>query len=550
LRGAQEPTGMALMDAEPRRDRRRDTAAHMRAVLDGALEAVIGMDGTGVVTFWNPSATQMFGWTREEALGRELADLIIPAAFREAHRRGLERYLRIGEGPLLNRRLEVMGLRRDGTEFPVELAVTPLHEGEYYTFHAFIRDITERKRAESERERLLAEAEHARDQAEAASRAKDQFLATLSHELRTPLTAIVGWVYLLRSGQLEPDAVERGLETIERNAMLQAQLVSDILDMSRIMAARFRLNARPVDLVPLIAAAMETLMPAARAKGVHVQPILDPSAGPVLGDPDRLQQVFWNLLSNAIKFTGHGGRVQVRLSGHVDLVEVSVEDTGIGIPPDFLPHVFELFRQRDSSNTRAHGGLGLGLSVVRHLVELHGGTVKAYSEGEGRGATFTVTLPMLKADTEPAPSRPVDAATEVAESAPEADLEGLHVLLVDHAADVREVITSVLQRAGARVTEAASAQQALETLVRSRPDVLVSEIDLPDESGHALLRKVRSLPEEVGGRTPAAALTTRSRVEDRVASLLAGFQIHVDKPVRPAELAAVVASLAGRVKPA
>jgi PAS domain S-box-containing protein len=531
---------------EPRRERRRDTAAHMRAVLDGALEAVVGMDATGRVTFWNPSASLMFGWAREEALGRVLADLIVPPALRDAHRRGLERFVRTGESTILNRRLELTGLRKDGTEFPLELAVTPLREGEYITFHAFIRDITERKSAEADREGLLAEAEHARDQAEAASRAKDQFLATLSHELRTPLTSIVGWVYLLRSGQLDTATVRRGLETIERNAMLQAQLVSDILDMSRIIAARFRLAVRPVDLAPLIAAAIDSLMPAARAKGTRVQPVLDPSAGHVLGDPDRLQQVFWNLLSNAIKFTPEGGHVQVRLRAVDGRAEVSVEDNGVGIPADFLPHVFELFRQRDSSNTRAHGGLGLGLSVVRHLVELHGGTVRAESAGEGRGAIFTVRLPVLKAGAV-IPRAAVEEPPEP--SAPDLpSLEGVGVLVVEGGAPVREVIGDVLRKSGARVETAGSAQEGLEVLLRTRPDVVLTEIDLPDETGYALLRRVRSLPEDRGGRTPAAALTTRSRVEDRVEALMAGFQMHLEKPVQPAELLAVVASLSGRAR--
>jgi PAS domain S-box-containing protein len=538
---------LELTVTEPRRERRRDTAEHMRAVLDGALEAVIGMDATGRVTFWNPMATQMFGWAREEALGQVLSELIIPPALREAHQRGLERYARTGEAALLNRRLEVTGLRKDGSEFPVELAVTPLREGEYITFHAFIRDITESKRAEAEREGLLADTEHARDQAEAASRAKDQFLATLSHELRTPLTAIVGWVYLLRSGQLEAETIARGLQTIERNAMLQAQLVSDILDMSRIMAARFRLVVRPVDLTPLVAAAIDSLMPGARAKSLRVQPVLDPSAGPVLGDPDRLQQVFWNLLSNAIKFTPEGGRVQVKLAVVDGSAEVTVEDDGVGIPADFIPHVFELFRQRDSSNTRAHGGLGLGLSVVRHLVELHGGTVRAESPGEGRGATFTVRLPLLKASDQAFPRPGGEAAPDLSPLAPDLpSLEGVSVLVVDSGAPVREIVTDVLRRSGARVESAGSAQEALDLLLRTRPDMLLTEIDLPDESGYALLRKVRSLPEDGGGRTPAAALTTHSRVEDRVEALLAGFQMHMAKPVQPAELVAVVSSLVGR----
>jgi PAS domain S-box-containing protein len=535
---------------EPRRERRRDTAAHMRAVLDGALEAVIGMDATGRVTFWNPSATQMFGWTREEAMGQRLSDLIIPEAQREAHQQGLERYVRTGEGSLLNRRLEVTGLRRDGTEFPLELAVTPLREGEFITFHAFIRDITERKRAEAERDGLLADTEHARDQAEAASRAKDQFLATLSHELRTPLTSIVGWVYLLRSGQVDAATMQRGLETIERNAMLQAQLVSDILDMSRIMAARFRLVVRPVEVAPLIASAIDSLMPAARAKSLRILPVLDPTAGPVLGDPDRLQQVFWNLLSNAIKFSGEGGRVHVQLAAAERGVAITIEDEGVGIPADFLPHVFELFRQRDSSNTRAHGGLGLGLSVVRHLVELHGGTVRAHSAGEGRGASFTVTLPLLKdAELPPRPAAEAAPETAPARTAPDLpSLEGVTVLVVDADGGVRDVVGEVLRGAGAQVETAGSARAGFASLLRVRPDVVVTELDLPDDSGHALLRRVRSLPEDAGAATPVAVISTRSRVEDRAETLRAGFQMHLGKPVRPVELLAVVANLSGRAR--
>ena len=534
---------MSASDVKAQRDRRRDTALHVRAVLDTALDAVISMDATGRVTFWNPRAEQIFGWSRDEAIGKPVAELIIPPALRAAHSAGLARYLRTGEGKLLNRRVEMTAARRDGSTVPVELALVAVREGEYHTFSAFLRDITERKRAEAERDRLFAAADKARTEAEAASRAKDEFLATLSHELRTPLTSIVGWVYLLRSGRLDAAGVARGLETIDRNAMLQAQLVSDILDMSRIMAARFRLNVRPVALAPVVAAAIDSLVPAAGAKGIRLQPILDPSAGIVSGDADRLQQVVWNLLSNAIKFTPQGGRVQVRLARAGGHVEVAVEDTGPGISPELLPHVFELFRQGDSSNTRSYGGLGLGLAVVRQLVELHGGTVQAASGGEGTGATFTVRLPLAREETAPVPAAPADPSPAAGPR-----LDGTRVLVADRGADVREIVAGIVGQAGAEVLTASSAREALNTVARERPDVLLIDLDMGDESGYSLLTRIRALPADAGGGTPAAALSTMSRTEDRVQSLLAGFQIHLCKPIHPTELIAVVANLAGRLR--
>jgi PAS domain S-box-containing protein len=531
-------------DVKAQRDRRRETASHMRAVLDTALDGVISMDATGLVTFWNPRAEQIFGWSREEAIGRPVAELIIPPRLRAEHRAGLVHYLRTGTGPLLDRRVEMSALRRDGSEVPVELALVAVREGDYHTFSAFVRDITERKRAEAERDRLLVAAEKARTEAEAASRAKDEFLATLSHELRTPLTSIVGWVYLLRSGRLDATGVARGLETIDRNAMLQAQLVSDILDMSRIMAARFRLNVRPLELAPVVAAAIDSLVPAAAAKGIRLQPNLDPSAGIVSGDADRLQQVVWNLLSNAIKFTPQGGRVQVRLARADGHAEITVEDTGPGIRPEVLPHVFELFRQGDSSNTRAHGGLGLGLAVVRQLVELHGGTVHAASAGEGTGAIFAVRLPLAREETtgEPAATAAPDPASVAGTR-----LDVVRVLVADRGADVREVVAGILGQAGAEVLTAGSAREALEAAARERPDVLLVDLDLGDESGYSLLRKIRAMPPDAGGVTPAVALSAMSRTEDRVRSLIAGFQVHLSKPIHPVELLAVVASLAGRL---
>ena len=377
---------------------------------------------------------------------------------------------------------------------------------------------------------------------------KDEFLSTLSHELRTPLTAIVGWTYLLRGGRLDEATACRGLEAIERNAGAQAQVISDILDLSRIVGAKFRVNVRPLQLAPVVAAAIEPLMPAAAAKELKVLPVLDPSAGLVAGDPDRVRQIVWNLFSNAVKFTPRGGRVSVRLEQvEESSVQLVVEDTGEGIAPEFVDHVFERFRQGDSSNTRSHGGLGLGLAVVRHLVEMHGGTVAARSAGKGQGATFTVTLPILDPARlpalAPAPETPA-LPSECAADSP--DLKGIRVLVVDDGDDVREVVSTVLGQCGADVRAVGSAGEALQALAEFSPHVLVSEIEMRGETGFSLIQRVRALPQDRGGQVPAAALSAYGRCDDRVQALLAGFQIHVPKPVQPAELVAVVASLAHR----
>ena len=534
---------MSVSDVKAQRDRRRETASHMRAVLDTALDAVISMDATGRVTFWNPRAEQIFGWSREEAVGKPVAELIIPPNKRAAHASGLAHYLRTGEGRLLNRRVEMIAVRRDGSEVPVELALVAVQEGEYHTFSAFLRDITERKRAEAERDRLFMAAEKARTEAEAASRAKDEFLATLSHELRTPLTSIVGWVYLLRSGKLDPSGVARGLETIDRNAMLQAQLVSDILDMSRIMAARFRLNVRPVELAPVVAAAIDSLVPAASAKSIRLQPVLDPSTGIVSGDADRLQQVVWNLLSNAIKFTPEGGRVDVTLQRVDAHLELTVSDTGRGVAPGFLPHLFERFRQADASTTRAHGGLGLGLAIVRHITELHGGTVQAESEGEGKGTTFRVRFPRGVAIRGASEQERAPRGETFARAAP-APLGGLRLLVVDDEPDTCDVLEAVLRGAGAEVRACRSAAEAFAQLEIWWPDVLLCDIAMPGEDGYSLMRRIRAAQGRYGRALAAVALTARTRAEDREKALSAGFQLHVPKPIDGDDLLAVLARVA------
>lgn len=398
-------------------------------------------------------------------------------------------------------------------------------------------DIDEQKRAATERESLLEAERIARSNAERASALKDEFLATLSHELRTPLNAILGWTHVLRSGTPDAAVMREGLDVIARNGKAQAQIVEDLLDMNSIMAGRLRLDVRRVDMARVIQEALDSVRPAADAKGIRLQSVLDPHAGQVSGDAGRLQQVFWNLLSNGIKFTPRSGKVQVTLERVNSHLEVSVADTGEGIRPDFLPHVFDRFRQADASTTRRHGGLGLGLAIVKQLVELHGGSIRAKSSGPDQGATFIVSLPVAAVATEQPPARVFDQNIS---------LDGVHVMLVDDEADARDLVQRVLAKHGATVVTAGSAQEALEILQTQRFEVLVSDVGMPDEDGYALLRKVRALGMDQGGGVAALALTAYARGDDRVKAILAGFQMHIAKPVDPIELVTMVASLAGR----
>lgn len=419
-------------------------------------------------------------------------------------------------------------------------------DGSPSRFDGVTIDVTDQKRAEEERERLLAEAEAARAEAEAASRMKDEFLAILSHELRTPLNAIVGWARILNTGPVDPEDLEEGLAAIDRNAKIQAQLVEDLLDVSRIISGNLRLDVQRVNLGEVIEAAIDAVIPAAEAKGVRVKKVLDSLAGPVSGDPARLQQVIWNLLSNAVKFTPKGGRVQVLLERVNSHVEISVIDTGMGIKPEFLPRVFERFLQADSTTTRRYGGLGLGLSIVKQLVELHGGTVRAKSPGEGQGATFVLSLPIPvvhEGQAQPEKVRPKEPG-EGEFDCHSNPLSGIKVLAVDDEPDARHLIRRVLSECGAEVILAESADEAVRHVEQAHPDVIVSDIGMPGRDGYDLIRQVR---ERFGAKVlPAVALTAFARSEDRKRALLAGFQTHVAKPVDPAELVAVVASLAGR----
>ncbi len=423
----------------------------------------------------------------------------------------------------------------------IHLRSSPMYSstGELIGYVGTIEDITERKQAEEVRAQMIHE-QVARQQAETANQMKDDFLAVLSHELRTPLNSVLGWARLLRSRKFDEKTTAKALETIERNAQAQTQLIEDILDVSLIMQGKLRLNICPMNLVAVLETAIEGVRPQATAKRISLETDFEPNLVLFWGDPERLQQVAWNLLSNAIKFTPEEGRVETRLSRNGSDVQIQVIDTGIGIDSSFLPKVFDRFRQADSTTTRAHGGLGLGLAIVHYLVGLHGGEVLAESEGEGKGAAFTVRLPLRKRTGEPlqdTADQPPDAAMS------EQALQGVRVLVVDDEADARDFLSFVLEQHGAIALTATSAAEALTILQTDQPDILVSDIGMPVEDGYALIRRVRSLTPTQGSRVPAVALTAYVQEEDRLRALSAGFQAHLAKPVEPAQFIATVINL-------
>jgi signal transduction histidine kinase/ActR/RegA family two-component response regulator len=398
------------------------------------------------------------------------------------------------------------------------------------------------------RQQLLASERDARAAAEDANRLKDEFLSTVSHELRTPLTAITGWAQMLRSGRLDAAKSARALETILRSARSQSEIIDDLLDVSRLITGRMRLYVAPLKLGSVIDAAVEAVRPAAEAKGIHLSVLLDPAAEAVSGDAERLQQVVWNLLSNAVKFAPKGGRVEVRLERADSHFEIIVADNGQGIKSEFLPYVFERFRQEDGGMSRRQGGLGLGLAIARHIVELHGGTVHAASEGLGKGATFTVALPIASVRAvSPDELRDTAAGVRLAPENPPS-LLGVRALFVDDEADVRELITMMLAQGGAEVRTVASATEALAACDEWQPDILIADIGMPEEDGYTLMKKLRARESERGGHIPAIALTAYRRQEDRLRALSVGYESYVPKPVEPEELLAVVASLTNRIE--
>jgi signal transduction histidine kinase/DNA-binding response OmpR family regulator len=410
------------------------------------------------------------------------------------------------------------------------------------------QEIAEREQAEEERARMLVREQAARAEAEAANRTKDEFLATLSHELRTPLTAILGWSHLLQTNKFDDKSTARALETIERNARSQSQLIDDLLDVSRIITGKLRLDIRPVELTKIVEAVVESSRPAADAKTIQFDVALDKSASPVLGDATRLQQVVWNLFSNAVKFTPEGGRVKVRLERTDAHAQIIVSDNGQGINPQFLPVIFDRFRQADGSTTRKHGGLGLGLAIARHLIEMHGGTIKAHSEGINQGASFTVQLPLTPANHNEENGADLSSSMDSNEEKQEVCspvLDGLRILVVEDEDDTRDLILTVLKQCGAEVRGSESAAEALVAFREWSPDLLVTDIGLPEEDGFSLLKKVRASNQQ-SGQIPAVALTAYATPEDRDRVLAAGFQMHIAKPVEPEELLTIIANVAGR----
>jgi PAS domain S-box-containing protein len=515
--------------------------AHLAAIVESSDEAIISKDLNGIIMSWNRGAERLFGYTAQEAIAQPVTILMSPERFDEEL--GILERVRRGKsiGPY-----ETVRRRKDGTLVEISLTVSPMTDanGKIIGASKIARDITERRQAEVEREQLLASERQALERAELEARMKDEFLAILSHELRTPLNAIFGWANILRASH-NPVEIAEGLEVIERNARAQTKIIEDLLDISRIISGKARLDVQRVELLTVINSAIESVKPMAAAKQIRLTSVLDPLAGPVSGDPARLQQILWNLLTNALKFTPKGGRVHVVLERVNSHLEISVHDTGSGIAPDFLPYVFDRFRQADASTTREQRGLGLGLAIVKNLAELHGGSVRAKSPGPNKGSTFTIALPMVM-NIEMNPNRRHPRAVTQELEAERLDLNGVRVLAVDDEADARHLIKRILSSCGAQVETADSGAAALRYIRKSKPHVLIMDIGMPNEDGYEAIGKVRQLKNEEGGKVPAIALTAFARSEDRRRAILNGFQMHIAKPVEPSELIAMVASLAGR----
>jgi PAS domain S-box-containing protein len=501
-------------------------------------DAVIVTDAAGRVLTLNRAAEELTGWSEGEALEQPIAKVfeIVNEDTRESVENPIDRVCR--EGRVVGLANHTVLLARDGREIPIDDSGAPIwsEDGRVAGAVLVFRDISDRRDAERQRAALLEAERTARSEAQAANRAKDEFLAVLSHELRTPLNAILGWSQVVRSGPLPAEAV-RGLEVIERNARRQARLIDDVLDVSRIVSGTLSLESAPVDVSSVVEAALDTVRPLLEGKGIALA-VRGDCGGPVVGDAHRLQQVVWNLLSNAVKFTPPGGRIEVEMAREAPRCRITVRDTGVGIAPDFLPHVFQQFRQEEAGSARRFGGLGLGLTIVRHLVEMHGGTVSATSAGRGGGATFSVHLP-LSGETGFASAR-----ERAAGETPAPQLAGIRVLAVDDEPDARGFTAEVLGRAGAEVRVAGSAAEALQVLKEFPADVLLADVEMPGDDGYELLRRAR----EAGHAMPAIAVTAHSSAADRVRVLGAGFRQHVPKPVEAAELLLVVASVSTSVR--
>jgi PAS domain S-box-containing protein len=514
----------------------RESEERFRLLVESVRDyAIFQLDAAGCVAIWTPAAERMKGYRADEVIGQHFR-MFFTAEDRD---RGLPEQELHGAAAIGRVEGEGWRVRKDGSRFWGNEVIAPIRgvSGELLGFAKVVRDLTERQRAALEREQLFT-------QAQEASRLKDEFLGTVSHELRTPLNAILGWTHVLEMDGYDAneDARRRAIRAIERNARIQVQLVDDLLDVSRIISGKMHLQVRRASLADTLNAATDAVRPAALAKDVAIRVHIEPRDALVSADPDRLQQIVWNLLSNAIKFTPRGGSVQLEAHASTQGAEIVVTDNGAGVPPEILPFIFERFRQADSSTTREHGGMGLGLAIVRHLVELHGGSVDATSEGLEKGATFRVRLPALV---------PAPAAVEVERPGepparrpgPMPLLTDLRVVIVDDDADTREVLTAVLRNLGATVFALDSSAQALAQIEAQAPDIVIADIGMPEEDGYAFIKKLRNAPADRGGRAPAIALTAYARQEDRQRALAAGYQLHITKPFDPTMVVQAVAQL-------
>jgi PAS domain S-box-containing protein len=507
------------------------------AIIESSNDAIVSKNLQGIIQTWNPSAVRLFGYSPAEAIGRSITMLIPPESVDEE----TEILQKIRRGQRIEH-YETVRVDKTGRRLDISLSISPVRDrqGRIVGASKIARDITDQKQAQKAYQQLLAREQEARAEAETANRAKDDFLATLSHELRTPLNSVLGWAQVLGSARNDPAMIERALDTITRNAKQQARLIDDLLDLSRILGRRMRLDLQSVDVVANVSAALESIRPEALEKELELRTFFETSVGPVRGDPERLQQVFWNLLTNAVKFTPRHGRIDVHVAQLRSKVMVRISDTGIGIRAEMLPVIFERFRQADSSLTRSHGGLGLGLAIVRELVGMHGGHVEATSPGEGGGSTFSVALPI--APLWQAPRRDRSKPLPVM-----ARCDGIRTLLVDDDTDGRELLKVSLAQCGAEVIAVESAAGAFDVIVREMPDVLVSDIAMPAMDGNELIRRVRALPG--GERVRAIALTAHASADARMEAIQAGYDIFLTKPVDAVELSTMVSRLGRRPMP-
>ena len=518
-----------------------------RVTLGSIGDAVIACDPQSRVTYMNATAEALTGWPHAEAEGRLLAEVFPVVNEKSGRPAPNPATLVMRQGQTVNMANSTLLISRDGTRRPIDDSAAPIRarDGEIIGMVLVFRDVTERRRIEAERQQAAGDRERmfeaeraARAEAERANRVKDEFVAMVSHELRTPLNAILGWTELMRSAPSDLAILERGVDVISRNTRAQAQLIADLLDISRIVSGKLALEIQSVDLGDIVADAVETVEREAAQKQIDLTVTADEHVGPVAGDPTRLQQAVWNLLANAVKFTPEGGGIRVSLTQSAGMAEIGVADTGAGIRADVLPHVFDRFHQADRSITRRFGGLGLGLSIVKHVVELHGGSVQAESPGEGGGARFTIRVPVATR-LQPQPAQ----AAAVVDMAPPVSLDGLRVLLVEDEPDTLEFLRRLLQSHGAHVVTAATADDALARFREARPELLISDVGLPQRDGYELIQLIRR-EDNATHPMPAIALTAYARSEDRLRALRAGFHAHIAKPAEPAELLATAAGLA------